>query len=156
MSALGEDLQVDVAGADDEPLLTVQVLARKRHTVGGLHFTREERRLRATQPPPVYPDGVERPLTRGDCEGGARPCPWVSCAHHLYLDVLPSGSIKFNFPELEPWELRETCALDVADRGGETLEAVGRLLSLTRERVRQVEQVACRKVRRGAANDIDP
>jgi len=32
-----------------------------------------------------------------------------------------------------------TCALDVADRGGITLEEVGEILNLTRERIRQVE-----------------
>ena len=33
----------------------------------------------------------------------------------------------------------ETCSLDVADRGGITLEEVGEILNLTRERIRQVE-----------------
>ncbi len=33
----------------------------------------------------------------------------------------------------------ETCALDVADRGGITLEEVGEIMNLTRERIRQVE-----------------
>jgi len=50
-----------------------------------------------------------------------------------------TGSIKINFPELEPWELQESCALDVADRGVHTLEEVGEILNLTRERVRQLE-----------------
>ena len=69
-----------------------------------------------------------------------RPCPWVSCKHHLYLDVNPeTGSIKINFPDLESWELAETCALDVAERGGITLEEVGEIMNLTRERIRQVE-----------------
>ena len=81
-----------------------------------------------------------RPETRGECCEQARPCPWVSCAHHLYLDVNPeSGAIKFNFPHLEVWEMAETCSLDVADRGGITLEEVGDILNLTRERIRQVE-----------------
>ena len=64
-----------------------------------------------------------RPRDRGQCVTGARPCPWVSCKFHLYLDVNPeTGSIKLNFPDLEVWEMPETCALDVADRGGITLE----------------------------------
>jgi len=71
---------------------------------------------------------------------GCRPCVRVSCRHHLYLDVNPeTGSIKINFPDLEPWEMRETCALDVAERGGITLEEVGEIMNLTRERIRQVE-----------------
>jgi hypothetical protein len=81
-----------------------------------------------------------RPKDRGQCVAGARPCPWVSCKFHLYLDVNPeTGSIKLNFPDLEVWEMPETCALDVADRGGITLEEVGEILNLTRERIRQVE-----------------
>ncbi len=72
--------------------------------------------------------------------GGERPCPFVSCKHHLYLDVSArTGAIKLNFPDLEVWEMTETCALDVADRGGTTLEEVGAIMNLTRERIRQVE-----------------
>ena len=82
----------------------------------------------------------ERPTSRSQCVDGPRPCPYVSCKHHLYLDVNPeTGSIKLNFPDLEVWEMAETCALDVADRGGITLEEVGEILNLTRERIRQVE-----------------
>ena len=89
-----------------------------------------------------------RPTSREDCRMGNRPCPYVSCKYHLYLDVNPhTGSIKLNFPDLEVWELSETCALDVADRGGITLEEVGELLNLTRERIRQVESVGLEKLR---------
>jgi hypothetical protein len=56
------------------------------------------------------------------------------------LDVSArTGAIKLNFPDLEVWEMSETCALDVADRGGTTLEEVGAIMNLTRERIRQVE-----------------
>lgn len=83
---------------------------------------------------------AERPRTRGDCVGGERPCPWSGCRHHLALDINPqSGSIKMNHPDREIWELKETCALDVAERGGITLEEVGEVMNLTRERIRQVE-----------------
>lgn len=90
----------------------------------------------------LYPEveDVERPKTRADCAHGERPCPFVSCKHHLYLDVSArTGAIKLNFPDLEVWEMGETCALDVADRGGTTLEEVGAIMNLTRERIRQVE-----------------
>src|SRR5580704_11084865 len=90
----------------------------------------------------LYPeaDAIERPVVRADCAGGERPCPFVSCQHHLFLDVSArTGAIKLNFPDLEVWEMTETCALDVADRGGTTLEEVGAIMNLTRERIRQVE-----------------
>lgn len=81
-----------------------------------------------------------RPTTRAECVDMERPCPFVSCKYHLYIDVHPvRGSIKINFPDLEVWEMTETCALDIADRGGITLEEVGEIMNLTRERVRQVE-----------------
>jgi len=88
-----------------------------------------------------------RPRTRRDCANAARPCLFVSCKHHLYLDVNPeTGSIKLNFPDDEVWELAETCALDVAERGGLTLEEVGEILNLTRERIRQVEATGLQKL----------
>lgn len=84
-----------------------------------------------------------RPKTRGDCEGMDRPCPYVACKHHLFLDVdVETGSIKFNFPDVEPEEMRTSCSLDVADAGPQTLEDVGNLMNITRERARQVETKA--------------
>lgn len=81
-----------------------------------------------------------RPKTRADCKDGPRPCPWVACSQHLYLDVNPTtGTIKFNFPDHGLDDLRATCSLDVADEGGHTLEQVGEYMNLTRERVRQLE-----------------
>ena len=84
-----------------------------------------------------------RPVHRADCLHGAfatRPCPYVACKFHLFLEVnARTGSIRMNFLDKEPWELSETCLLDVADRGGVTLEEVGGWLNLTRERVRQLE-----------------
>ena len=91
------------------------------------------------------------PHTRAECvqgEDAQRPCPYVSCRHHLYLGVNErTGSIKLNFPGLEVWDLPESCALDVADRGEMTLEAVGELMNLTRERVRQLETSALEKLK---------
>ena len=86
----------------------------------------------------------DRPRTRGDCLpggcNGARPCPWVSCKAHLAIDVDErTGSLKLNFPDLEVWEMEHTCALDIADEGGRTLEETGVAMALTRERTRQLE-----------------
>jgi hypothetical protein len=88
-----------------------------------------------------------RPLTRAECAEGPRPCPFISCKYHLYLDVSPkTGSIKINFPDVDPWELPVSCALDVADAGGSTLEDVGAIMNLTRERIRQLEVKALSKL----------
>lgn len=101
----------------------------------------------------LYPEtDYWKPRHREDCqatagEGSERPCPFVSCKHHLYLDVSPrTGAIKLNFPDLEVWDMKETCALDIADRGGTTLEDVGAIMNLTRERIRQVEVRALAKL----------
>jgi hypothetical protein len=98
----------------------------------------------------MYPEEQYwRPQSRGDCAEMERPCPFVSCKYHLYIDVHPvRGSIKINFPDLEVWEMTDTCALDIADRGGITLEEVGEIMNLTRERVRQVETQGLSKLER--------
>jgi Sigma-70, region 4 len=86
-----------------------------------------------------------RPRTRADCAGGQRPCPWVGCRHHLALDIHPeTGSIKLL---RENWLEAETCSLDIAERGGERLEAVGQIMNVTRERIRQIESIALRGLR---------
>ena len=91
---------------------------------------------------------ASRPKVRGDCAQGERPCPYVSCKYNLYVDVNPrTGSVKMNFPDKELWELADTCALDVADRQGITLEEVGVIMNLTRERVRQLEMRGLVKLR---------
>lgn len=97
----------------------------------------------------LYPEAVEgRPRTRGECGDVPRPCPYVGCKFNLFLDVTrKTGSIKLNFPDLEPWDLVESCALDVADIGDHTLEHVAGVTNLTRERVRQVEVKAFRLLR---------
>ena len=108
-------------------------------------------------------DGIDttRPKTRAECVQGAnepRPCPFVSCKYHLFLDVNPrSGAIKINFPDLEVHELAETCALDVADRGGVTLDEVGAAMNLVRERIRQLETkgIAQLKTMRALAALVD-
>lgn len=103
----------------------------------------------------LYPETEYwKPTARSECASMERPCPYVSCKYHLYIDVHPvRGSIKLNFPDLEVWEMTETCALDVADRGGITLEEVGEIMNLTRERVRQVETAGLGKLE--ALKDLD-
>jgi Sigma-70, region 4 len=115
--------------------------------------TRGLKRQRRNRALPVLPnEGAAlddaRPQSRAECRDGPRPCLWVSCRFHLYLDVNEAtGSLKLNFPHLEPWELPESCALDIAERGGLTLEEIGALLNLTRERARQIERAGLEKLK---------
>ena len=137
-------LGLAIAGSDAVPEVSQKVRRRTRRTrprsktIAMKRMTRAELQLGAAMYPPVL--DIERPKTRADCKQEARPCPWVACKHNLYLDINPeTGSIKINFPDLEPWEMRNSCALDVADAGALTLEEIGLITNLTRERIRQVE-----------------
>lgn len=53
--------------------------------------------------------------------------------------------------------MKDTCTLDVADRGGATLDVIGKLMGMTRERIRQIAEVALKKLRKGLleAYEID-
>lgn len=100
----------------------------------------------------------ERPKTRGDCEDGIRPCPYVACRHHTYLDVKPDGHIRYNFPALEPDQVPHSCSLDVQQGERLTLEVVGDRVNLTRERVRLIQDEAVAKLRasaKGMGDDDD-
>lgn len=111
---------------------------------------------------PVYEEhAVHRPVTRGDCVGGQRPCPWISCVYNNYLDEKQTGptsgrALILNFPDLEPHEVppEQSCALDIADQGGATLEEVALITNLTRERIRQVQDKAISKLRRLSKDDM--
>jgi hypothetical protein len=142
------------AEAEQPPEVSRKVRRRRRRTrprsktIAMKRLTRDELRQGALMYPPV---DIPRPSSRGECREELRPCPWVACKHHLYLDINPeTGSIKINFPDLEPWELKHTCALDVAERGGITLEEVGEIMNLTRERIRQVEVRGLLKLKMGS------
>jgi len=88
----------------------------------------------------MYPE-FKRPRVRADCKDVPRPCPFVACRYNLYLDVHPkTGSIKYNFPDLDPTEMDPSCALDIAARGGETLDSIAGMINVTRERIRQLEE----------------
>lgn len=147
---------------DQLPLLKSDVDERRRSkTMSRKEMARDLRRRRLTGD--VDPEEsaligeVEstRPKTRADCVNSARPCVFVSCKYNLYLDVNPeTGSIKLNFPDKEIWELPYTCALDVAEKGGITLEEVGDIMNLTRERIRQVETRGLTKIKE--ATETEP
>lgn len=97
----------------------------------------------------------ERPRRRSDCRHAYRPCPFVGCKYNLWMDVRQQSqrknyvpSIKPNYPDKAPWDMSpgRSCVLDIAEAGGLTLEEVGELISLTRERVRQIEGIALEKL----------
>lgn len=136
------------ANTDPKPI-TRRVRAK---TIAMKRLTKEELRIGAL----LYPErSYWRPKTRKECANVARPCPYVSCKFHLYIDVNPNtGSIKINFPDKEVWELEQSCALDVAQQGGITLEEVGEILNLTRERIRQVEVRGLMKLREAGGEDL--
>ena len=104
--------------------------------------TKEELRKGALANPEMPGIDYARPTTRADCERGIRPCPFVSCRYNLYLEVSSRGSIKLNFPHLEPHEMIHSCALDLADNGKLTYEEVGAALNVVRERARNIEHDA--------------
>src|SRR5499426_1797715 len=148
------DGDADQSAAEPMPEVSRKIRRRRRRTrprsktIAMKRLTREELRIGAMMYPPV---DIPRPTSRAECREEMRPCPWVACKHHLYLDINPeTGSIKINFPDLEPWELKHTCALDVAERGGITLEEVGEIMNLTRERIRQVEVRGLLKLKMGS------
>ena len=140
----GEPLETDGATAlDSAPAITREQRRSRRkrdvraRTISVKRMTKRELEIGRL----LYPEtDYDKPRTRQECLEGPRPCPFVSCKHHLYLDVSArTGAIKLNFPDLEVWEMTESCALDIADRGGATLEETGAIMNLTRERIRQVE-----------------
>lgn len=103
-------------------------------------LTRKERRESVRLK--VWMERVDeiRPRTRSQCKDGPRPCIFVACKYNLFLDVNPeTGSIRLNFPHLAPTEMAESCARDVQERGGITLEELGAVLNISLEGARQVE-----------------
>lgn len=123
---------------------------RRRLTVHQTRVTRAEREVAIAEVADV--ELFERPSRRGDClqgEHAQRPCPFVSCKHHLYLDVNPrNGSVRVNFPDVEVWDLPETCALDVADLAPEVRREVACALGVSEQRVEQIESKAIERIRR--------
>ncbi len=98
-----------------------------------------------------------------------RPCPWVGCRYHLALDVNADGALvanqlgrgrrrgrmheltvlgprkpravadRFGDRVVEAMEGKDTCALDVAEQRPRLAREVAELLSVKRDRIRQIE-----------------
>jgi len=135
--------------ASEAPDSSPRSLRRRRRSLPAARVGFADRQRALQRALELEADIIQRPETRADCAHSVRPCPYVACKHHLYLDVSPStGTIKLNFPELEVWEMSETCALDVAGNGPQNFDRTGELLNVTRERVRQIEAMALAKLLR--------
>lgn len=119
-------------------------------TLNKRDIERSNRRIRRGKQPQLTArrrPSSKRPAHRGDCLDVSRPCPWVACRYHLFLDARDNGSIKFAFgmdvAALE--QMPATCALDVAADGPTSLEEIGRHLNVSMERARQLEAAALAK-----------
>jgi hypothetical protein len=101
------------------------------------------------------------PRTWGECQErglgtASRPCAYLRCKHNLLLDISDeTGSYKVTWPHLASGHYgdeydalpQHTCALRVAEQGGMTLDEIGEMMNLTRERVRQIETKALLRLR---------
>ena len=117
-------------------------MSERAHTIT-LRELSKKRHLRVVTSP-----NEERPKTRGECVDGPRPCPWVSCRHHLAFEVSQAGGLKEKFPGLELEQLPETCSLDVADNAPLSAEGVAYLMNVSKERAHQIEASALDSFRR--------
>lgn len=132
----------------------------RAHTVSVKRLSRRELARGAAEYPEQPGRDYLRPRTFEECDsvglGDITPCPFVSCKHHLYLDVNErTGSVKTNFPDLDVDDLAETCSKRVEMRGGLTLEEVADVMNLTRERVRQLQSRAIAKIKAHAALPLE-
>lgn len=93
------------------------------------------------------------PKTRGQCADGPRPCIFARCRYH----VLHPERRARGWEEREGRDIMEmqTCSLDVADQGEHTLEAIGEMLGVTRERVRQIEEQAMARMAEQLGHRVD-
>lgn len=83
-------------------------------------------------------------ITRGACRKLGGPCPHAVCRFNLTAERRDNRGAKPS--EIHLPVVRESCALEAAEQGGMTLEEIARRLSLTRERVRQIELGALKKL----------
>jgi hypothetical protein len=120
----------------------------KPRTLGVRLATKTEQRIRDL----LYPErSYWRPRSRRDCAKIARPCPYVACRHHLYLDVDPkTGGLKLNHPDLEPWELEPSCSLDIAEDHRRDQDSIGHILNITGSAIAIIEEKVLAKLRESA------
>jgi hypothetical protein len=98
------------------------------------------------------------PRTVGDCRDRDRsqPCAYLSCRHHLWLrlrEEQPGNPAKGAQGDttFRP-STNQTCALEVAERGGTSFSEIGELLGMHHTRVRQIAERALAKLKDAGAN----
>lgn len=111
-------------------------------------------------------DNEERPKCRSECKHVERPCPYVGCKYHLLSSMFKRRRRRLRPPEIQTElrlrvdplfisdddviqllpEMRETCVLDIADRGGITYERIGQILGVSKQRIQQIETSALDKL----------
>jgi hypothetical protein len=93
-------------------------------------------------------------VTRGACRKLGGPCPHAVCRFNLTSERRDARGAKPS--EIHLPVVHESCALEAAEQGGMTLEEIAKRLSLTRERVRQIELGALKKLwAKLGANDVE-
>ena len=97
-----------------------------------------------------------RPCTRADCVHGPRPCPWIGCRYHLFDEIAPRLlRVPRDTLGLEPDErllnvlfgMEYSCSLDWAQKGPNTLDNIGKMFGVTRERIRQIQDMGLKKLK---------
>lgn len=106
---------------------------------------------------------MNRPKTRSECIGGIRPCPWISCRHHLLLDT-DNGDLTIHkigkrlsacsneeFEDLAIETLDSmchTCTLDIVeDENSRTLGEISDITGMDLTLVKQIEKDALKSMR---------
>jgi len=83
--------------------------------------------------------------TQGACRALQSPCEQTQCRYHLGVRNLDAALLADD-------ATIPTCALEVAGEGTHTLDQVSQLLGVTKERVRQIEEAALRKIQSAEAS----
>jgi hypothetical protein len=124
--------------------------------LGGAKRSPKLRIIPPLQLPPEWEMRAGVPRTRGDCGNEPRPCRYVECRHHLWLRLKeeqpgnPQAG-KQGETTFRPSTM-QSCALDVADKGGASFDEIGELLGMDSTRGRQIAQAALEKLKARGVN----
>ena len=97
---------------------------------------------------PIVVDlSLKKPCVRADCASLPRPCPFISCKYNLFVEIGPKGSLDFTWPRTQPHQMPQSCALDLADEGGLTVQELADEMRLGLDVVKKSVDAALRSVR---------